>query len=166
MTLVLLHPLFDLDREVAALNRRLGRTPVSRGVPSQPVQDRFPALELENRETAVILRAELPGFDTQDLAIEVTADGVTLRGQRQAENGQSKGSVLHSEFRYGSFERTVHLPAKVENTAVQADYCHGILTLTLPKRQEAVNRAVKLDLSHLSSAAEADNEVADAAIAQ
>jgi HSP20 family protein len=167
MTLVRINPLFfDLDREVEALNRLVGRTLVSRSVSPQTVQDVFPALELENREAAVILRAELPGFDTKDLTIEVMADRVTLRGERQAENSSSENGMLHSEFRYGSFERTVRLPAKVQNTTVQADYRDGILTLTLPKQQEAVNRAVKLDLSQLSSVAEPRNKAVDAAIAQ
>lgn len=158
MTLVRINPLFDLDREVEALNRLVGRrTLASRNSDSPRASHRFPALELEATETALILRAELAGFDPKDLAIEVTADQVTLRGERKTVARQSEKGLLHSEFSYGSFERTVGLPTKVQNQAVQADYHQGILILTLPKRSEDVNRVVKLDLTHLSPSPEADH---------
>lgn len=157
MALVRINPLFDLEREVETLNRLVGRNLGSRSRFSQTAGEFSPALELQNTDTAFILRAELPGFDAKDLAIEVTAEQVTLRGERKASTRQVNNGVLHSEFSYGSFERMVRLPVKVQNNAVQADYRHGILTLTLPKREEEVHRVVKLDLSHLNPLTESDN---------
>ncbi len=162
MALVRINPLFDLDREVETLNRLLSRTLGSRSRYPQTSWDFSPALELENTDTAFILRAELPGLDVKDLAIEVTAEQVAIRGERKTESRQEEKGILHSEFSYGSFERLVRLPAKVNNGAVQADYRDGILTLTLPKREEDVHRVVKVDLQHLASApVEAESVAAD-----
>jgi HSP20 family protein len=66
---------------------------------------------------------------------------------------QEKKDKTHSEFYYGKFERTIGLPVPVQNSKVKADFTDGVLTLTLPKLEEAVNRVVKVNLGGKEPAA-------------
>lgn len=104
-----------------------------------------PAIELHNAEDHFVLKVKLPGLEAKDIEIEATRDSVMLKGEiRQHEENQGR---RYSEFYYGTFQRTVKLPIAIQNDKVQADFHNGILTLTLPKVEEAVNRVVKVDLA-------------------
>ncbi|MFW6358246.1 MAG: Hsp20/alpha crystallin family protein [Chroococcales cyanobacterium] len=105
-----------------------------------------PAVELHEAGDAFIVKAQLPGLDPKDLDIQVTRDTVVIKGESRSSKEEEDGGMHYSEFRYGSFARTLKLPIAVENNNVQADFTNGILTLTLPKVQEAINRAVKINL--------------------
>jgi len=70
-------------------------------------------------------------------------DRVSISGEYR----QEKKDKTRSEFYYGKFERTIGLPIAIQNDKVKADYTDGILTLTLPKVEEAVNKVVKVNLA-------------------
>ena len=78
----------------------------------------------------------------QDLSI----NEVTITGERKANTETQENKILRSEFRYGSFQRVFSLPIKVENTKVKASYQDGILLLVLPKKEEELNKVVKVNL--------------------
>jgi HSP20 family protein len=105
-----------------------------------------PAIELQDREDELILRAEVPGIEGKDLDIRVSRNAITLRGEHQYNHKNEEKGYVRSEFYYGKFERTVGLPVAVQNDKVRADFTNGILTLTLPKAEEAKNRVVKVEL--------------------
>lgn len=106
-----------------------------------------PAVELKDAEDQLVLRAQLPGIAAQDVDISVTRDLVSIAGEYRTENqGEEKG-IYHSEFRYGQFKRVISLPVAIQNDKVTADFKDGILTLHLPKVDEAVNRVVKVQLA-------------------
>lgn len=106
-----------------------------------------PAVELQDKEDNLILRAEIPGMDREELEIGVSRDTVTLRGEHRYEKkaDEDRGYV-RSEFYYGKFERTIGLPVPIQNNKVAAEYVNGILTLTLPKAKETKNQVVKIKL--------------------
>ncbi|MFD3992986.1 Hsp20/alpha crystallin family protein [Streptomyces sp. NPDC058548] len=80
-----------------------------------------------------VLRAELPGMDPDnDISITVDDNLLTLN----AEHSESKEDKEHSEFRYGSFRRTVRLPATIQADDVEATYADGILTIRVPMPDE------------------------------
>jgi len=106
-----------------------------------------PAVELIDGEENLTLRAAVPGLEGKDLDISVTRDSVTLKGEHSYKERTEEKGVYRSEFRYGRFERTVRLPIAVQNNKVKAEFNNGILTLTLPKVEEAQNRVVKVDVS-------------------
>jgi HSP20 family protein len=108
-----------------------------------------PAIEMQDSDDNLILKVQLPGVEGKDLDIQVTREVVAIAGDRPQPPQQS---YLHSEFRYGKFQRVVNLPVPVQNDQVSADFNHGILTLTLPKVTEARNRVVKVNLGELSAA--------------
>ena len=107
-----------------------------------------PAIELHNAEDHFVLKVQLPGLEAKDIEIEATRDGVMLKGEHQHKNQDN--NRRYSEFYYGTFQRTVKLPIAIQNERVQADFQNGILTLTLSKVEEAVNRVVKVNLENRS----------------
>ncbi|NMG06628.1 Hsp20/alpha crystallin family protein [Brasilonema sp. UFV-L1] len=109
-----------------------------------------PAVELIDAGDNLIFKAQLPGVVVKDIDLQVTRDAISLSGERQ-QHQYDGSNYLHSEFRYGQFQRVINLPVAVQNDKVQADYHDGILTLTLPKVEEVRNRVVKINLGELSS---------------
>jgi len=80
-----------------------------------------------------VLRAEMPGFDPdKDIAISVSVDQLSITAERTVD----KHDKTHSEFFYGSFARTVRLPAGADINAVEARYDAGILEVTVPVKDE------------------------------
>jgi HSP20 family protein len=105
-----------------------------------------PAAELRETPEAIYLRVELPGMDAKALDVQVTAEAVSVSGTRKAETRSESDGVVRSEFRYGSFQRVIPLPAQVQNDKVEADYANGILSLTLPKVDAERHKVVKVNL--------------------
>lgn len=136
-------------RELNALQRQMNRVFYDFNLPTRREQESFsfaPAAELSETDGAIQLKLEVPGMKPEDLDVRVTPNSVTLSGERREETQSSEQGWSRSEFRYGKFERTVSLPAEVDNTQVRADYKEGILTLNLPKAESAKNKVVKVNV--------------------
>lgn len=153
----------QLFEEMVPLTRESFTTTVNRAV-------RVPAIELTGTENALILRAELPGFESDDLDVQVTRDSVSMRGMKKSavptepietesseprSNVEATGEanttpatphVYTSEFRTGAFHRVITLPVEVEADEVVAVFKNGLLTLTMPKREDDRTRSVKVSL--------------------
>ncbi len=106
----------------------------------------LPLVELQDTDTNLILRAQIPGIEAKDLDVQVSRDAVSIAGERSYENKAEDKGFFRSEFRYGQFRRTIPLPVRVQNNRVQAEFKNGILTLMLPKVEEAQHRVVKINL--------------------
>lgn len=117
-----------------------------------------PAIELQDTDDNVILRAEIPGIEGKDLDVRVTRESVAISGEYRYEKKAQEKGFFRSEFRYGKFGRVIPLPVAVKNDQVKADFTNGILTLTLPKVEAATNRVVKLDLTESAAAIATSNE--------
>lgn len=113
-----------------------------------------PAVELQDAGEQLVLRVQLPGIDKKDLDVQVMREAVAIAGEYRSEEKSEKAGFFRSEFRYGKFQRVIPLPVAVENNQVKADYTDGILSLTLPKATEALNRVVKLNLNSLQGTPE------------
>ena len=119
-----------------------------------------PAMELLDHDDKLIVRLSLAGVDRQTIDIEATRKSVTVSGERHALEAESS-RYLYSEFNHGKFYRQISLPVPIVNTQVTADYADGILTLTLPKVEEAKQKVVKINLEQVNAATslpEADSE--------
>lgn len=141
-------------REIDTLQRQFDRlfedTLTSTARSELKAFTRIPAAELEETADAIHLKIELPGIDAKELDVEVMEDAVSVKGERKFEaksgtNSENKGAT-RSEFHYGKFQRVIPLPARIQNTQVQAEYKDGILNLTLPKTPEEKNKVVKVSL--------------------
>ena len=106
-----------------------------------------PAAELQETEEAYQLKLEIPGLELSDIDIEVTAEAVSIRGERKTETKEEKEGVTRTEFRYGHFQRVIPLPGRINNQNISAEYKNGILHLALPKAEEEKNRVVKVSLN-------------------
>ncbi|ONM48867.1 Hsp20/alpha crystallin family protein [Nocardia donostiensis] len=93
-----------------------------------------------------IVRAEIPGIDpAKDVEVSVQGRQLTIKAER-TERQEEKG---HSEFNYGSFYRTVTLPAGASEEGIEADYSQGILTVCVPMNEPAENtKKVEVKYSH------------------
>ncbi len=105
-----------------------------------------PAAEMEETPEAILLKLEVPGMDAKDIDIQVSAESIAISGERKSETKTEEKGVTRSEFRYGSFSRVIPLPARVQNTNVNAEYKDGILNITLPKAEEEKNKVVKVNI--------------------
>lgn len=108
--------------------------------------DFTPAAELKETPEAIHLSLELPGMETKDIDIQVGADVVSVSGERTGKTQNDGQGKTRTEFRYGRFQRTISLPAQIQNTNVRTDYKDGILKLNLPKADQDKHKVVKVNL--------------------
>ena len=107
---------------------------------------KVPAAELTETDDSLVLKLEVPGMNPADINIEATAKSVSIAGERKSETTEENEGKTRTEFRYGSFQRVIPLPARIQNTEVKAEYKNGILHLTLPKAEAEKNKVVKVNL--------------------
>ncbi|MEM8829732.1 MAG: Hsp20/alpha crystallin family protein [Cyanobacteria bacterium P01_G01_bin.19] len=107
-----------------------------------------PAVEMEEKDQDLILKAEIPGLDVKDLEVEVSEDRVIISGEHKEEKKteDKDKNYYHSEFHYGKFERVIPLPMAIDTNAIKSDFQKGVLTLTLPKVEDAPKKSVKVKL--------------------
>jgi len=108
---------------------------------------------MEDTDSDIVLKAELPGLESKDLDIQVTRDSVLISGEQRREQRSEEKGLFRSEFRYGKFQRIIPLPAQVQNDQAKADLKNGILTLTLPKAEAERHRVFKVNLAGAQSEA-------------
>lgn len=136
-------------REIATLQQQMNQLFDETLIPATDRERSFvrvPAAEIEETQKAIHLKVELPGIDAKDLDVQVTQNTVSISGERKEETKTQENGVTRSEFNYGKFQRVIPLPARIQNTKVQAEYKDGILILTLPKMEEEKNKVVKVNL--------------------
>jgi HSP20 family protein len=106
-----------------------------------------PAVDILETEDALKLRADLPGVDMNAIDVRLENGTLTLKGERKFEN-EEKGKGYHRiERAYGSFARSFTLPESMDVEKVKADYKNGVLTVTVPKKEVAKPRTVKVEVS-------------------
>lgn len=137
-------------REVESLQRQLNRmfdslTPTDEGGFNGGISF-MPAVEMNETPEAIHLKLEVPGLEAKDLDVQVTQEAVSIKGERKSESKTEEKGVTRSEFRYGSFQRVIPLPARIQNDKVESSFKDGILTLDLPKAESEKNRVVKVNL--------------------
>ena len=120
-------------------------------------QSFMPLAEMEQTENAVHLKVEVPGMKADDLDVQVTREAVMITGERKSELKSQKNGMTRSEFRYGSFSRTIPLPVPVDNNRVTGDYQDGILILELPKLQQKENKVTKVSIGSGNSKQDSSN---------
>ena len=109
-------------------------------------EDRFlmPRLDVDETEKAYEISVELPGIDEKDLEVSV-ADGVlTIKGEKKAESESKDKGRLHVERSFGSFQRTLSLPADASAEKIDASFRNGVLKLTVGKTAQTAPAAKKI----------------------
>ncbi len=107
----------------------------------------FPAINIYDNDSAILLTAEIPGLKPEDIDLTVVENSVTIRGSRQDSNGNENEKYYRRERPQGEFNRTVSLPEKVNPEAVTAEYKNGILTVTMPRVEKDQPRKITVNNS-------------------
>jgi HSP20 family protein len=111
-----------------------------------------PGVDILETENELVLKADVPGIDMKDIDVQVENGTLTVRGERKFERNfdgdKKEGSWHRVERSYGSFERAFTLPETVNFEAVNADYKNGVLTITLPKKEVAKPKQIKIQVNN------------------
>lgn len=106
--------------------------------------DWIPAVDIAEHENEYLVKLELPGVNKDDVKITMQNNILSVRGEKKKEK-DSKGSDYHRvERSYGAFQRTFTLPSTVKADKIDASYSDGILTIVLPKAEEARTKQIEV----------------------
>lgn len=114
-----------------------------------------PPVDIYETEHELIIKADLPDIDPKDLDIHVENNILTIRGERKIDKSVKEDNYLRTERAYGSFSRSFSLASTVNTDAIKADYKNGVLTLSIPKREEAKPKQIKVNVTTPAMAAAA-----------
>ena len=106
-----------------------------------------PALDVYEDKDNVTVKAELPGMKREEIEVSLHDGALTISGERKSEHKHEDAEVYRSERFVGRFQRTVSLPSPVASDKVKAQYKDGILTVTLPKTEEAKPKQIDVNVS-------------------
>jgi len=114
-----------------------------------------PAVDIYESEHELVVKADIPDIKPEELDIRVENNILTIRGERKFEKKVDEKNYLRVERTYGSFSRSFSLANTVNSEAIKAEYKDGVLTLTVPKREEAKPKQIKVSLATPTAAAAA-----------
>ena len=103
-----------------------------------------PAMDVSETADKVVAKAEVPGIDPKDLNISLTGDVLTIKGEKKSEREETKENYHLVERSYGSFSRSLTLPAAVDADKIDAKYEKGVLTITCPKKEVVKPKAIQI----------------------
>jgi HSP20 family protein len=106
-----------------------------------------PAVEISDTAEAVVVKAQVPGVNKDDLQVTITEHALTVKGEMKEEEKQDDKNYHRQEFRYGAFVRTIALPAPVQAEKATAQLKDGVLEVTMPKSAPATVQPVPIQAS-------------------
>ena len=107
-----------------------------------------PAVDILETENEIVLKADVPGVELKDIDIQLENGTLTVKGARKMENEEKNKGFHRMERSYGSFVRVFTVPETVDAEQVKAGYEAGVLTITLPKKEIAKPKAIKVQVSN------------------
>lgn len=105
-----------------------------------------PEIETFRRGDKIVVRADLPGLDKENVNVEIEEDTLTISGERQDEIKEERDDYYRSERRYGRFFRAIPLPQGVDENQIDAKFRDGVLEVTLPAPQEPTYERKRIDI--------------------
>lgn len=111
---------------------------------AQPAKNWVPAVELYDNGDGYTLKADLPGISKEDIAINVNDGFLTLEGERKCPETADK-NFCRSEVIYGSFRRSFKLSHEINAEGITAEFANGVLTITIPKPEEAKPKQIQIN---------------------
>lgn len=112
-----------------------------------PLRNWAPALEVREDKDNFVVRAELPGLKREDIEVELHEGALVISGERKAEKVEEGVEVHRQERYYGKFQRALTLPTPVAADKIKAQYKDGVLTVTLPKTEEAKPKQIDISVN-------------------
>ena len=109
------------------------------------LETKLPKIDVIERDNEVVVLAEVPGVDKNDLDVSVSDNTLTIKGSTRHEEKEEKGDYYRHEISTRAYNRMVALPTDVDGTKAKASFKDGVLELTLPKTEKARRHSIKLD---------------------
>jgi HSP20 family protein len=121
-----------------------------RGFELEPFKGRFgafsPSVDVKESDKDISVTAELPGLDDKDIDVSLSRDSLTIKGEKKEEKEEKGKDYYRMERSFGSFTRTIPLPAEIDVDKVKAEFKKGLLTVTLPKSEKAIKEKKKISV--------------------
>jgi HSP20 family protein len=130
----------ELDRLFESPWTELART-------SQLLSGWTPALDVHEDKDNFVVQAELPGMKREEIDVSLHDGALSISGERKTEKKYEEAEVYRTERFFGKFQRTVTLPTPVAADKVKAQYKDGVLTITLPKTEEAKPKQIDVNVN-------------------
>ena len=148
--LALHHPIAEMERAFDRFFRR--NWPSLRHWSDFPSLDnlfevegmRIPSLDVVDRDSEVLVRAEIPGIEKKDINISLTDNILSIKGQSSSEKNEEKGDYHRHEISSSSFARSVTVPASVDVSKAVASLKDGVLEISLPKTESSKRRNIEV----------------------
>ena len=151
-----LSPLEEMERMVERMDRMMEGFLPRRWMPSfdwelpsfgrmSPFEGRFPKVDVIDKDEEIVVRAEIPGVEKDDLDVSLSENMLTIKGTTKHEEKEEHGDYFRREMSRGTFSRTVALPAEVDDGKAKASFKDGVLELNLPKAETSKRRNIKVD---------------------
>jgi HSP20 family protein len=141
----------EIDRWFDRLTEDFWRRPF----PSLPFGDRWPlpmvsikapTLDVFEEKDELVVKADLPGMNKDEIEVTVTENVVTIKGEKKKEEEVKEKDYYRRERSYGSFVRSVELPCEVKSDQIKANFKDGVLVVRMPKTEEAKKKAVSIKI--------------------
>lgn len=127
---------------------RLFQDTVNRMLDQNAARPWVPPVDIFETENEWVLKADLPEVKLEDVDIQIEKGTLSLQGERKFQNAETGKGYQRVERSYGTFARYFSLPDTVDSEKVRADYNQGVLTVTLPKKEVAKPRTIKVNVTN------------------
>jgi len=111
---------------------------------TQLLEGWFPAVDIYEDKDNVVVKAEVPGMNKEDIEISLHDGFLSFSGERKQDKKHEEGESRRSERWLGRFQRSISLPCRVDADKIKATYTDGMLTVTLPKAEEAKPKQIPI----------------------
>ncbi len=146
MALIPWKPFRDLDVLRREIDRLWDRFSLER--PIEWLRGEWtPSLDVSETKDKVVVKVEAPGMDPKEMDISLSGGTLTIKGEKKQEKEEKDENYHLVERSYGSFSRSVRLPAEVQEDKVKATYKDGVITITLPKTEQAKEKEIKIEVT-------------------
>jgi HSP20 family protein len=105
-----------------------------------------PLMDIEETKDEILVKAELPGMRKEEVKIQINNDVLAITGERKREDETREKTYHRIERAYGKFQRMIRLPTEVDATKVKATYENGVLTIRLPKSEQAKPKEIAIEV--------------------
>lgn len=143
----MLSPFEEMDRMMESLFPRRWMQPFRWEMPHFPelAELKMPKVDIIDRDTEIVVKAELPGVAKDDIDLSITDNTVTIKASTSHEEKEETGNYYRCEISRGSFSRTVALPGDVDADKAKASFTDGILELTMPKMEKSHRKSITVE---------------------
>ena len=133
----------SLQREI----NELFNLDLYQGSPGLFDRNSSPTVDIIENGASFTVKCELPGVNLEDLDLSISSNVVSIKGEKIDTQKDNEMKYYRRESKYGSFQRTISLPKDVDNSKIDAILSDGVLTLTLPKKEEVKTKSIKVKVN-------------------